>query len=347
VIHCIDFSRALDWDRFVNGRADSGPYHTVAWRLAVESAYGHQGYYLLAGQVGQIKGVLPLFLVKPPVLGFGGKIISLPFCDYGGLLSEDNETATELIEFSISLARDKGAGLELRSAVPIELLEKNIHFSQVTDKCRMLLELPNSSSALWNGFKSKLRSQVKKASKDGLVSRLGHNELLSDFYSVFARNMRDLGSPVHSRQWLKTIVDAFSERAAVAVVYYGKLPVAGGIVLTHGKLMTIPWASTLREYNKLSPNMLLYWTFLEHACEKGYEVFDFGRSTPNEGTYAFKKQWGAHPTPLYWYRMERHLASKKKIRAGALRGVIENIWQRFPLGIANALGPVLRRYIDR
>ena len=32
-----------------------------------------------------------------------------------------------------------------------------------------------------------------------------------------------------------------------------------------------------------------------------YAFFDFGRSSEGEGTYKFKKQWGAKPTPLVWY----------------------------------------------
>ncbi|MEZ5583585.1 MAG: GNAT family N-acetyltransferase [Candidatus Competibacteraceae bacterium] len=65
--------------------------------------------------------------------------------------------------------------------------------------------------------------------------------------------------------------------------------------------MEIPWASSLRKYNSLSPNMLLYWSVLEFACKKGYRIFDFGRSTPGEGTYRFKEQWGAKPVQLYWH----------------------------------------------
>jgi hypothetical protein len=46
--------------------------------------------------------------------------------------------------------------------------------------------------------------------------------------------------------------------------------------------------------------MLLYWTKLEYACDNGNKTFDFGRSTPGEGTYRFKPQWGAKPQPLHW-----------------------------------------------
>jgi lipid II:glycine glycyltransferase (peptidoglycan interpeptide bridge formation enzyme) len=44
--------------------------------------------------------------------------------------------------------------------------------------------------------------------------------------------------------------------------------------------------------------MLLYWTMIRDSIERGYKVFDFGRSTPNEGTYNFKKQWGAVEAPF-------------------------------------------------
>ena len=61
-----------------------------------------------------------------------------------------------------------------------------------------------------------------------------------------------------------------------------------------------PWASSLRQYSKYSPNMLLYWKMLEFACDNGFNYFDFGRSSLDEGTYKFKKQWGASPVPLPW-----------------------------------------------
>lgn len=49
--------------------------------------------------------------------------------------------------------------------------------------------------------------------------------------------------------------------------------------------------------------MLLYWAMLEYACDQGYRQFDFGRSTPGEGTCRFKEQWGAKSHQLYWYQL--------------------------------------------
>lgn len=334
------------WDQYVTSRDQGGPYLLIAWRNAIEKAYGHRPFYLAAYNGPQVVGILPLVRIRHPLIR--KRLVSLPFCDYGGILADNNSVAEALLMRAIGLSHEMGAVVEIRNPVSCLAIEKNTGFVQVTDKCRLILDLPGNAALLWSGFKSKLRSQVKKASRDGLVARLGREPLLNDFYRVFSRNMRDLGSPVHSGKWIKSIVSAFGRNVRVGVVYKDALPVGAGIILTHGNFVTIPWASTRKEYNRFSPNMLLYWTFLEYAADRGYRFFDFGRSTPGEGTYAFKKQWGARPFPLYWYRYGGNGVFMNT--AGGidfLHSAAEKIWQRLPLDIANGLGPHLRKYIDR
>lgn len=340
----INFAEQQAWDGYVEGHLGSGAYLSSAWREAVEKAYGHSTYYLAAYQGQHIVGVLPLALLKIPLLG--GNLVSLPFCDYGGLLADSDDVADRLLSQALRLSDELQTGLEIRMRQPAPVVEKTGCFFQVTGKCRMVLSLPGDAAQLWSGFKSKLRSQINRARKAGLVGRLGHAELLSDFYQVFSQNMRDLGSPVHSLKWLYSIVGAYGDNAKVGVVYQNSLPIAAGITLAHGNDVTIPWASALRQFNRFSPNMLLYWTFLEHAADSGFGSFDFGRSTPDEGTYAFKKQWGAQAVHLYWYRKGVSTSMRKEKRGG-YRMVAENIWQHLPLPVANYCGPCLRKYIDR
>jgi hypothetical protein len=192
-----------EWDQYILAHMNGGVYLATAWKEAVEKGYGHRIFYLAAYTGQAMTGALPLVLVKAPLTK--GRLVSLPFCDYGGLLADNEEAARMLCEFSLSLAAKLDTGVEIRSRAPFPLLANDARFLQVTEKCRMVLELPGSANILWAGFKSKLRSQVNRASKDGLICRLGRNELLPDFYRVFARNMRDLGSPVHSRKWLREV----------------------------------------------------------------------------------------------------------------------------------------------
>ena len=110
--------------------------------------------------------------------------------------------------------------------------------------------------------------------------------------------------------------------------------------------MEVPWASSLREFNPLCANVLLYWRMLQFAAERGIRRFDFGRSTPGEGTYHFKKQWGAQPHELVWEYWAQDsdsvpdLSPRNPKFALAIRA-----WQRLPLSIATALGPHIVRNI--
>jgi FemAB-related protein (PEP-CTERM system-associated) len=343
-IQLINSSESSIWDEFILS-SGAGPYLLYGWNQAVEKAYGHKTFNLMAFADNGIPiGALPLALIKPPLIK--GSLVSLPFCDYGGIISTDDEASSVLIEFASQLADAVGAKLEIRTAKEFKVLCEKFQMGVISHKVRMILELPHSSQDLLSGFKSKLRSQLKKPVKEGLVFKTGSHELLDDFYEVFRVNMRDLGSPVHSKKWIASVLDNFSANAMVGVVYKESTPVGGGIILLYGDTVTIPWASTLAEYNKLSPNMLLYWGFLEYAADNGFKYFDFGRSTPDEGTYRFKEQWGAVPHPLYWYGEGFSDEPETLAASGGMREKIAQVWAKLPQGVTDTLGPVLRRYIS-
>jgi serine/alanine adding enzyme len=122
--------------------------------------------------------------------------------------------------------------------------------------------------------------------------------------------------------------------------------VAAGFLAGFKGRLEIPWASSLRSANRFSPNMLLYWTCLEFACQRGYRVFDFGRCTPGEGTYRFKEQWGAKPHQLYWYYWLKDGGSLPEVnpKAPKYRLAVE-LWRRLPLALTRQLGPRIIKYI--
>jgi hypothetical protein len=166
--------------------------------------------------------------------------------------------------------------------------------------------------------------------------------------------MRDLGSPVHARLWLETILSAFGSFSRLIVVYTPQgRPAAAGLLLIHPRRVSIPWASSLRRYSRLNANMLLYWSCLAFAADNGYPQFDFGRSTPGEGTYRFKQQWGATPKSLYWYeplteKKECSISNNKVThgRPPAIRQFVASLWQRLPQSSTDWLGPKVRKYIS-
>ena len=239
------------WDAYITLHPDASPYHLFAWKTAVEGAYKHKGYYLMAEEGLKLQGVLPLIFMKPPFLP--GRLVSLPFCDLGGVLSSCDEACDKLIKETILLARKLKAKLiELRSQKPTPSSQiKDLSVSTQSHKVSMLLELPSSSNQLMDNFKSKLRSQIRKSEKNGLQFMWSGLEKLDDFYLIFCRNMRELGSPVHAKEWFKCITQHYGDSVRLGLIYYENKPIGGGIILSTRNKVCVSWASTLRNYNRL------------------------------------------------------------------------------------------------
>jgi serine/alanine adding enzyme len=262
-----------------------------AWLSVLKNAFGHEIYALEAVDGKKTCGFLPLAYVRS--LLFGRFLISLPYLNTNGVQADDDEARSRLIDGAVRLADElRVRYLELRHEQKVEHAALT---GTLASKCHMRLALPDFPGPLWEGLSAKVRNQVRKAEKSGLTAVRGGEELLPEFYSVFSRNMRDLGTPVYGAELFASALRQFPTDAELFVVRAGRTPVAAALLL-HGRGVTeVPSASALRQYNSTCANMLLYWKLLERAVERGQAVFDFGRSTIDGNTYRFKKQWGATP----------------------------------------------------
>jgi len=337
------------WDDYVRNHPDASPYHLFAWLQAVNCSYHHSIFRLIAFRGDRIVGILPLAFFR--LSSILCELVAGPYCDRGSCLADSASEEEALLKKAIEIAQQKRVSrLHLRGKL-VGTLPTGIALAKPSNnKVSMILGLPGSTEELWNGFGSKLRSQIRKAEKNGLTFKWGNVEDLEDFYSVFSQNMLDLGSPVHSRRWFENVLKKYENQARMGLVYHNNEAIGCGIVLFCRDNVAIPWASTLRKYNKLNPNMLLYWNFLRYSVENEYNLFDFGRSTPGEGTYNFKYQWKAKPHPLFWgtYYLTGHSAKKANCQMSSrddMKGMA-SLWARLPLWLANFLGPRLRRFIN-
>jgi FemAB-related protein (PEP-CTERM system-associated) len=283
--------------------------------------------------------MLPLVSFRSAL--FGRFIVSLPFVNYGGVLASDDSSAHALVARAASIAKEEGAR-------HVELRHRARRFEALTPKehkVSMLLPLRTSTEETWQALDRKVRNQVRKAEKSGLVAESGGVERLADFYGVYARNMRDLGTPVYAREFFEQVLRVFPERSTLVIVRHQGLAVAAALTWRWRDTVEVPWASSLRSYNSMSPNNLLYWTIIRQAITAGARVLDFGRSTPNEGTFHFKRQWGAEPLPLCWEYdllggpMPNLVPKNQKFQLAIAA------WRRLPLIVANTIGPRIVRSI--
>jgi FemAB-related protein (PEP-CTERM system-associated) len=329
------------WDRYVESHPRATVAHLSAWGTIAREAYGHECVYLVADDGGDIAGVLPLIHVRSRL--FGHRLVSMPFLDYGGVLAEpDRGVETLLTDEAMRLTRQRSAqGLGLRQLHP-----EPLPYPTTSDRVTMLLEL-TTEEAVWKALSSERRNRVRKGEKLGLTAAWSGAEALDDFYDVYAMNMRDLGSPVHSRGYFQTMLTALPGTARVLLVRdKDGRTVGAAVCLFFRDTIMVPWVSSLREAFALCPNFVLYWEVIRFGCRAGYRVLDLGRSFRSAGTFEFKRQWGARPHTLPWIFLDATPGAPPPVDRDASRfDLLIRAWKRLPVPVANVVGPWIRRQV--
>jgi FemAB-related protein (PEP-CTERM system-associated) len=325
-----------EWNAFVDAHPDATIYHRSEWEGVLRRTFSRPMVRLAAIEDGRIAGVLPLVPFASRL--FGRFIASMPFVNYGGVVADNPAAQEALLAAAIEeTRRHRGRYLELRH-VQRRFDELAVRAHKVT----MVLPLESTADAQFAAIDRKLRNQVRKGEKSGLTVRAGGPELAGAFYDVLCENMRDLGSPVHGPRFFTEVLTALPDHSRVFAVFLGETPVAASLVLWHRNRLEVPWASSLRRYNPLCPNILLYWEMLKFGVERGFSSFDFGRSTPGEGTYLFKAQWGAQPVPLHWeYWLSEGASVPDRGPTNPRFSLVIDLWRRLPVGVTRVVGPLI------
>lgn len=330
---------SADWDEFVTEAPGASLYHLGGWTQLAREVFGHRALSVEARDpAGSLVGVLPV--VQQRSWLFGNFATSLAFFNTGGALAADPDVARRMMIRASEAAEQLGCRyLEFR-----DTQSRPGDWVLRTDKITLQLELPATVDALAKRLGSKLRAQVKRAEREAVQCRTGTAALLDDFYAVFAENMRDLGTPVYPKRFFEAILRRYERYCQLMVIDLHGEPAAAALLTFWRGRAEVPWASCRAEAKHLGLNMKLYWELLGLSISRGCTLFDFGRSTVDSGTYRFKRQWGAQPVPLYWYRWERRGRGGEP-SAGGERGKAMQLgtalWQCLPLGITNTLGPLI------
>ena len=329
---------ARTWDAFVRGASDGSIMHLWAWKDVIERSCGHRAPFLAAVEGNELRGVLPLVVIRSRLLG--RRVVSLPFLDHAGMCtSGDRGAETVLLQAAKDLADDERAVLELR-----QFGERDLDLARSLEKVTMQIDIGDGAEALWKRIPSNRRGQVRKAQRNGLTASTHGVEAVPEFYRVLSTNMRDLGSPEHGVTFFRLLMDALGEQARIILVRTSAGETIGaGIMLRDRDRVSLPWSSSLRSSFRLGPNQILYWEAMCHAIAWGASVFDFGRSSRDSGTFESKREWGTEPVQLAWYHYpESAAASYQDVQRFAW---VSKVWQRLPVPVANAIGPRIRKSI--
>lgn len=313
--------------------------HRPQWLDILRDGLGHRPTPITARRDGQIVGWLPMVATRSVL--FGRRLVSLPYVSEAGVLAEDRRTAQALVNHAKTLAKRSHAdNVELRHRAGFSVDHLN---PTRRNKVGMTLALADDDEAMWSAVPSKVRNLVRKAEKLGVTTRVGGAELLNPFFRIFARNVRDLGTPVLPKRLFHAILHHLPDDAEIVLAEYDGRIVAAALLI-HGRGVTeVPTASSLRPFNFTNANMALYWRLLTRSIERGSATFDFGRATEHSGPHRFKKQWKAEQHRLGWQRIDVAPHSKAVCREDERFGLAIKAWQHMPIWMTRGLGPMISR----
>lgn len=331
------------WDAYVTAAPNGSCYHAIVWRDILRRSFGHRPHYLAALAGGAVVGVLPLFEMKSWL--FGHYLVSLPFVNYGGILADGPEVEAALAEAAMHLAARRGAGhIELRQSFESGL-DAGQGWQVRHHKAALIVPIEPDPERHWSALSSRLRGKVRKAERAGAVFSRAGVDALDGFYRVFAKNMRDLGTPVHRPQLFRTILERVPGSEILLVELHGR-PVATALAIRSGDTIELPWIASDYDVSSHHVNEFLYWKAIEMACGVRAGHLDLGRSSIGAGTYTFKLQWKPKVVPLFWsYWLPAGRALPELAPSNPKYALAITCWKKLPVRVANGIGPHIVRNI--
>ncbi len=330
------------WDQYVLSHPDGSVFHLNLWKKSIENSFSHQSYDLIAFDAAdnqKIVGILPLTQIKSKL--FGHYLVSIPFAELGGVIADTIAIGAALIQRAINIATELQCDyLELKNRQPAAtLLTKDLYYNFSKE---ILPELDDNLLAI----PRKSRAAVRKGIKSGLTATFGIDQF-EVFYELMAHSYHSLGTPIFAKKFFNNFLVSFGEQADLLVIKTADgVPISTVLTLYFKDRVMPYYAGSLPGYRNLCPNDFMYWELLKHGWERGYKVFDLGRSKIDTGSFSFKKHWGFDQHPLaYQYQLVKAQELPNLSPANPKYAKKIEMWRKMPFAFTKIIGPPLAKYL--
>ncbi|MFN0109564.1 MAG: FemAB family XrtA/PEP-CTERM system-associated protein [Blastocatellia bacterium] len=327
------------WDEFLHRQPTASICHTSGWQRVIEQTWNHRQRSLFVEREGDITGVLPLFHVKG---WFGSMLVSTPNGVYGGALAEDAASHQALLAAAQSLASELQVDyLELRDtqsndAVP-EFIEQTLYVS-------FERTLPDTDEELMASFPRDVRRMIRLGERHGLRGEVGRENLLPEFYDLYAANVRRLGTPVFPKTLFANFLRQFPEAADILVIRHHRQAVAAVLSFYFGDTALPYYSGSDPEFYRVGVNNFLYRELMRLAAARGFTRFDFGRSKLGTGACEFKRGWRMTERPLpYKFFLVGSKQMPNLNPTNPKFNLMIETWKRLPLWLTKLIGPRIVR----
>lgn len=258
----------------------------------------------------------------------GSKLISLPFCEYGGPVPIKENF--EIGEFERDVLEEfENIKIKFHPQIKPGNSDSEVSTHWVEDLKNL------NAEELFASFRKTLRHSIKNAENRDLeikkCSDLKELERFYDLYLINLKRKKTIPYPINIFKFLFNCPNA----EILLAVYKDKI-IAGDLFIHYGKFAHYLFSAADYKYRNLGPSYLILWEKLKSLCGQD-KIFDLGAAPKGSDLEIFKKGWRGKEYPILQIGIKR---SEEGLRSSKLR----KIWGLLPNFLVRKFSTFLIKY---
>jgi hypothetical protein len=300
-----------EWQKLLDKALFKTFFHNLKWEEFLESQFKWLKFerYLYKNQA-----LLSLARV-------GDKLVSHPFCEYGGPLPLKEGISFKQFQDDLLF--------KFKDKIKISFHPQALKFFEgIIDEGKS-----ERVSYFLEGqpdFKKSVRYEIKKAEERGIQVKECENEgELEGFYRIYLKSAKKHRVPAYPISFFKYFLESADSKIILALSK-NKI-IAGSAFLFYDNFIHYFQNAADGRYKKTGANYLILQREIQN---KGDKTFDFGGTRKGSSLEVFKKAWGAEERPILEISNYPTASGFKKSKLRSVYGVL-------PIFLIRKLSPYL------
>lgn len=263
------------------------------------------------------------------------KLISHPFCEYGGILLLDNSKKINIKQFQQDLFSKFNQKIKISfhpclldgfSQAEIAEAERQTYFIQDFDK--------KTQDQIWQNLRKGIKQEIKKAQNQNFeLKKPANQKELKEFYFLYLLKAKEHKIPAYPFSFFQYF--SRNSNAEIILAKVNNKVAAGSVFLFYDKC--VHYFLNASAGAPVGTNHFILWSQIQKYAGKDFSIFDLGGTRKGAKLEIFKSGWGAVPFPILEIKNYFQLSSRNM-------GLLRNIWGIFPIPLIRILSPYFLKY---
>jgi hypothetical protein len=267
----------------------------------------------------------------------GDKLISLPFCEYGGPLPLKQEISFNKLKDDV--LSEFGENIKIKFHPEILKYFRDLENNQNTesDNFTSWIEVFKNTTEelLLDSFRKTLRHEIKNAQKENLaIKKCENSKELKEFYNLYVANLKRKKTIPYPFSVIKFLCE--NRGVEVILAIKNDKVIGGNLFIHYGKFVHYFFSASDLKYRSLGMNYLLLWTKIKSLIGQD-KILDLGATPKDSSLDVFKRGWGGKEYPIIQIGIKKNFEA---LRASKLR----NVWGLMPNFVVKKLSSFLIKY---